>query len=122
MITLPGSKSITQRALLFASFCSTETRLKNVLESEDTLYLIEALKSVGVQVKKTGKDYLVKGGKWTDSKKPIEFGDNATGFRFFLSACVGANSGRSAPDALRLRLSATKVLAPPAFARSSLRE
>ncbi|WII23491.1 3-phosphoshikimate 1-carboxyvinyltransferase [Buchnera aphidicola] len=48
-ILLPGSKSITNRALLMASMSTGITHLKNVLYSDDVKYMLNALKILGVK-------------------------------------------------------------------------
>lgn len=49
-VALPGSKSISNRALLLAALAGGRTRLRNLLHSEDTQYMIEALRQLGVEV------------------------------------------------------------------------
>lgn len=60
-ITVPGSKSITNRALILASLCATlpghednhpnyMSVLTNALESEDTLVMVQALQKLGISV------------------------------------------------------------------------
>ena len=49
-IRLPGSKSITNRAFLIAALAEGETRLHNLLKSDDTRYMGEALQKLGVQI------------------------------------------------------------------------
>jgi 3-phosphoshikimate 1-carboxyvinyltransferase len=46
-LTVPGSKSITNRVLLVGALNSRKVRLKNVLISDDTMYMLNALKSIG---------------------------------------------------------------------------
>lgn len=48
----PGSKSITNRALLCAAAATGESELTGVLESEDTHVMIEALSELGVGVER----------------------------------------------------------------------
>src|ERR1043166_750918 len=50
-ITVPGSKSITNRALVLAALADGETVLKGALWSEDTQVMIEALRTLGFEVK-----------------------------------------------------------------------
>src|SRR5438067_1153295 len=50
-ITVPGSKSITNRALVLAALSEGETELKGALWSEDTQVMVEALKVLGFEVK-----------------------------------------------------------------------
>lgn len=46
-IDLPGSKSITNRALILAVLSKKKTILKNILLSDDTKYMIQALQKLG---------------------------------------------------------------------------
>ena len=47
-VSMPGSKSISNRALVLASLCNCEVKLKGVLVSEDVELMKEALISMGV--------------------------------------------------------------------------
>lgn len=49
-VTLPGSKSLTNRALLLAALAEGTTRLDNVLRSDDTARMIDALGQLGINV------------------------------------------------------------------------
>ena len=51
-VSLPGSKSITNRAFLCASLAEGRSRLYGALESDDTKVMIASLKKVGVKIKK----------------------------------------------------------------------
>ena len=50
-IIVPGSKSITNRALILAALEEGTTRLKGALWSEDTQVMVGALKKLGFEVK-----------------------------------------------------------------------
>jgi len=47
-ITLPGSKSISNRALLLSALASGKTTLTNLLASDDTRHMLNALRALGV--------------------------------------------------------------------------
>ncbi len=47
-INLPGSKSVSNRALLLASLAEGETVLSNLLDSDDIRHMLNALKKLGV--------------------------------------------------------------------------
>lgn len=47
-INLPGSKSVSNRALLLAAQANGHTRLTNLLDSDDVRYMLKALKALGV--------------------------------------------------------------------------
>jgi len=50
-ITVPGSKSITNRALILAALAKGVVVLKGALWSEDTQVMTEALQRLGFQIK-----------------------------------------------------------------------
>ena len=61
-IQIPGDKSCSIRAILFASQCIGISKIKNLLESEDVLNCINALKtSLGVKIIKKNNIYQVYG-------------------------------------------------------------
>jgi 3-phosphoshikimate 1-carboxyvinyltransferase len=47
-INLPGSKSLSNRVLLLAALCEGETRVGNLLESDDIRFMKDALDALGV--------------------------------------------------------------------------
>lgn len=47
-INIPGSKSISNRALLLAALANGKTKLTNLLDSDDIRYMLQALKQLGV--------------------------------------------------------------------------
>src|SRR5262245_53571613 len=49
-ITVPGSKSITNRALVLAALADGETVLSGALWSEDTQVMVESLQGLGYMV------------------------------------------------------------------------
>lgn len=49
-VRVPGSKSLTNRALMVSALSQGRTRLTNVLFSDDTLYFAESLRRLGFQV------------------------------------------------------------------------
>ena len=48
-INLPGSKSLSNRALLVAALAEGTTKITNLLESDDTRHMLNALKQLGIQ-------------------------------------------------------------------------
>jgi len=49
-IKIPADKSISLRSIILASQCIGISRIKNLLESEDVLNCIKALKILGVKI------------------------------------------------------------------------
>ncbi|MGC8767214.1 MAG: 3-phosphoshikimate 1-carboxyvinyltransferase [Brevinematia bacterium] len=50
-LTVPGSKSITNRALIIAATNKYRIKINNVLVSDDTNYMLNVLKEVGFKIK-----------------------------------------------------------------------
>ena len=50
LVTIPGSKSITNRALILAALADGGTTLRGALWSEDTEIMVEALRALGFEV------------------------------------------------------------------------
>jgi 3-phosphoshikimate 1-carboxyvinyltransferase len=86
-VSVPGSKSYTQRALVTAALASGTSRLRNVLFSEDTDQFINALKVLGVTVTRDEKDVIVEGtnGIIRTPEASIHLGNNGTAMRFLAS-------------------------------------
>lgn len=49
-VTLPGSKSISNRVLLLAALAEGRTLIHDLLDSDDTRYMLEALAKLGVAI------------------------------------------------------------------------
>ena len=50
-VRVPGSKSMTNRALLVAALCIGKTRLTNALSSDDTRIFAQSLQILGFDVR-----------------------------------------------------------------------
>ena len=83
-VTLPGSKSITNRILLLSAIADGETVIKHPLQSDDTNHMIEALKILQVDLtqNKNG-DIHIKGsqGQFKNKSAEIFLGNAGTAFR-----------------------------------------
>lgn len=89
-ITLSGSKSFTNRALIIASLANGESDLRGVSDSEDTELLIDALENLGVLVNKAGSSLVVCGssrgcGSFSGS---LDVRAAGTTMRFLISLCA----------------------------------
>jgi len=56
VVTLPGSKSLSNRCLLLAALTDGNTRVENLLESDDIRYMLEALDTMKVPVERDEND------------------------------------------------------------------
>ena len=60
-IAVAPDKSISHRALIFASLANGKSKITNILEGEDVLRTALALRLMGVEINKVGNDYEVNG-------------------------------------------------------------
>ncbi|MBS0445461.1 MAG: bifunctional 3-phosphoshikimate 1-carboxyvinyltransferase/cytidylate kinase [Proteobacteria bacterium] len=60
-VRLPGSKSISNRVLLLAGLCAGTTLIHDVLESDDTAVMLEALRRLGCTIEPRGTRLAVTG-------------------------------------------------------------
>jgi len=60
-ITLPGSKSISNRVLLLAALTQGRTTLHDVLDSDDTRVMLAALRALGCDIVQTGNTVVIDG-------------------------------------------------------------
>ncbi len=91
-VTMPGSKSYTQRAMIMASLAKGDSRLQGPLISEDTGYLAEALRLLGANMEVQNGDLLVQGtaGRINNPQKAIYLGNNGTALRLLTTVvCLG---------------------------------
>lgn len=58
-ITIPGSKSLSNRILLLSALAKGETKISNLLDSDDVNHMLKALQSMGVQWERTGESEVV---------------------------------------------------------------
>ncbi|MCX8996335.1 3-phosphoshikimate 1-carboxyvinyltransferase [Rhizobiaceae bacterium BDR2-2] len=98
-VSPPGSKSITNRALLLAGLAKGESRLTGALKSDDTLYMAEALRAMGVAVEEPdATTFLVRSaGVLKEPSGPLFLGNAGTATRF-LTAAVSLAKGRFVID------------------------
>jgi 3-phosphoshikimate 1-carboxyvinyltransferase len=83
-VTLPGSKSISNRTLLLAGLAAGETLIRDVLDSDDTQLMIDALRVLGVSVNDAGPRALRvcgAGGTFPVKKAELFLGNAGTAFR-----------------------------------------
>ena len=87
-VTLPGSKSVTNRALLVAGLARGTSRLTGILRSDDTHYMMEALRAMGVRITEVDETSVEVSGSGTLHKPqaPLFLGNAGTATRFLTAA------------------------------------
>ncbi len=98
-VRLPGSKSVTHRALLIAALADGESRVRNPLRAEDTLLTARALEQLGVELLWEEDSVRVRPPRWRWSQlaAPIQLGNSGTSMRL-LAGFLAAGRGRFVLD------------------------
>ena len=93
-VRLPGSKSISNRVLLLAALAEGETTITNLLDSDDTRVMLDALEKLGVRLKRDGDTCVVTGtrGAFTARTADLFLGNAGTAVRP-LTAALAVNGG-----------------------------
>lgn len=101
-VTVPGSKSITNRALLLATLADGTSVLKGTLFSDDSRHFLECIRSLGFETKteEDTKQITVTGlgGRLPKNEAEIYVGSAGTAARF-LAAYLGCSEGSFLLDA-----------------------
>ena len=93
IITPPGDKSISHRALLFSSLALGKSEISNLLHSEDVLNMVKALKLLGIKITKINNIFYVIGSGLTGFNIPnkhIDCGNSGTLARILIGAIGGS--------------------------------
>ena len=83
-VKLPGSKSISNRILLLAALARGETRVRDLLEADDTRVMLNALRTLGVELADDSKDDVRvhgAGGAFPVKSAALFLGNAGTAFR-----------------------------------------
>ena len=103
-VTLPGSKSISNRTLLLAALCPGQTVVKGLLKSDDTEVMLKALQQLGADIsvgKGIDDDVVINGvNSFSVSEANLFLGNAGTAFRPLTAALALA-----APAGSRYQLS-----------------
>lgn len=101
-VDVPGSKSITNRALLMAAMGNGETLLEGVLFSDDSKYFLESLEHLGFSININYENRCVRilgqGGNAPKKEAKVYVGSAGTAARF-LTAYLAMCDGRYEVDA-----------------------
>ncbi len=90
----PGDKSISHRILILAGQVVGKSKISNLLQGEDVINTLKAMRLLGVQIFKTDTHYEVFGippGGLIQPKKIIDFGNSGTGIRL-ISGLISSNN------------------------------
>ena len=82
-VTLPGSKSISNRVLLLAALCEGCTTVHDLLDSDDTRVMLDALRVLGCGIRQDGATVHIDGlnGRLTNPQAKLFLGNAGTAMR-----------------------------------------
>lgn len=92
VITVPGDKSISHRAIMVGAMAQGDTEVNGFLESEDCLTTVRCIRSLGVDVQKQGNIYVVKGKGIEGFEEPcdvLDCGNSGTTIRLLSGLVAG---------------------------------
>jgi 3-phosphoshikimate 1-carboxyvinyltransferase len=95
-VSLPGSKSVTNRALVLAAIADAPSVVRGALRSRDTSLMADALTALGSAVDTTGDDWSVTPGAFRSDAR-IECGLAGTVLRF-VPPVAGLSTGTASFD------------------------
>ncbi len=90
----PGDKSISHRILILAGQAIGNSKIYNLLQSEDVINTLKAMRLLGITIKRKGGRYEVYGvppGGLFKPNKIIDFGNSGTGIRL-ISGLISSNN------------------------------
>ena len=93
-IFVPGDKSISHRALILGACAVGKTTIENLLESEDVFATLNALKILGVNIKKSKNFWEIRGNGLGSLKSPdkiLNLGNSGTGVRLLMGLVAGCD-------------------------------
>lgn len=104
-IALPGSKSLSNRALLLAALAQGTTRLTHLLEADDTRVMLDALHTLGIGITVHSDAVEVVGcaGHWPVREAELFLGNAGTAMRSLTAALAFAGGRYKLDGVARMR-------------------
>src|SRR5262245_18685280 len=90
VVAVPGSKSLTNRALVVAGLARGKSRLSNVLHSDDTRYMMSHLRTLGMALHAFDDEVEIEGlgGNFEPVHASLFCGNAGTTVRFLTALCA----------------------------------
>ena len=88
-IKISGDKSISHRALIFASLSTGKVKISNLLESDDVMRTLKILKELGIKIIKKKTQWIVYGngtGGYIQPAQVLDCGNSGTTSRLMMGA------------------------------------
>ncbi|WP_040979455.1 3-phosphoshikimate 1-carboxyvinyltransferase [Oceanobacillus jeddahense] len=92
-ITIPGSKSMTNRALIMSALAEGNSKLSGILKSDDSYWCIEVLKQLGIEIELQADIAYIKGNGGHLRSNNLYIGAAGTIARFLPGVLAGSREG-----------------------------
>jgi 3-phosphoshikimate 1-carboxyvinyltransferase len=96
VVYVPGSKSLTNRALIIAAMADGKSTLTGALDSDDTRVMVQALQALGISVRHEPENAIIEvegcGGRFPNATANLDLANSGTSLRF-LTAMLAAGQG-----------------------------
>lgn len=88
-VSVPGSKSLSNRALVVASLAEGKSRLSNILHSDDTRFMMSHLRTLGIALQALDDEVEIEGlgGHFQPVQAALFCGNAGTTVRFLTALC-----------------------------------
>ena len=96
-VTLPGSKSMSNRILLLAALAEGKTKVLNLLDSDDIRFMVDALKQLGLEITEDRENNVLEiegcAGRFAVEGTELFLGNAGTAMRPLTAAVAAAGKG-----------------------------
>jgi 3-phosphoshikimate 1-carboxyvinyltransferase len=105
VVNLPGSKSVSNRALLLSALAEGTTTLTRLLDADDTRVMIAALRALGISIVRDGEEAQVTGcgGRFPVREADLFLGNAGTATRSLTAALAFAGGRYRIDGVARMR-------------------
>jgi len=92
VVALPGDKSMSHRALMFASLCQSASEIRHFGQGADNQATVQCLRALGVRIDVTGEDsYILPPAHFTSPRAPLDCMNSGTTMRLLMGLLAGQN-------------------------------
>jgi 3-phosphoshikimate 1-carboxyvinyltransferase len=86
---IPGDKSISHRAVIFAAMAEGESHVTNLAPGDDVTSSIGCVAALGAAVERNGSSVRISGGTWRSPLGVLDCGNSGTTMRLLMGALAG---------------------------------
>lgn len=92
VVTPPGDKSISHRSIMLGGIAQGQTTVRGLLEGEDVLSTVAAMRAVGAEIRKDGDAWTIQGVGLENLREPsglLDVGNSGTSVRLLIGLFGG---------------------------------